>query len=416
MTDARTNRWILILAALGFFAAGAASLYVSAADPQSPDFLFGAWRLRNVALASVLFVLAAAFFAAWISRSAAIAFWASLLPVLLVLVLLEGVGRMGLVDWSGLLSPERATAEGPGWSLQPNASVAGETYQDAATRYGVPHDPIPFAFETDSYGFRNDGTDVADIIILGDSIVLGALVPKSQTVDSVVSEALARPVSQAALLGISIQRQHDMLRDAGISLEGRRVVQFFFEGNDLLDSHSYRNPAPADAFVYKERSLLKLLWAPLVRLTSNPGDFASCRIGEQAHYFIWTRNSFEGRMEEFGPISEAILAFKQMVEDAGGTYALVFVPTKYRVLHDLCAFPERSLISDPAEQLSDIPQIVAGWADGAGIAFLDLTEPLQSRAAEGVSPWFWGDTHWNTEGHKVAGETIARWLEADLAQ
>ncbi len=410
MSDGRRRPTTLLVIAIGFLAAGIVSLVLSAADPRGPDFLFGAWRFRDIAIAGGLFFAAAASVTAWISRVAAIAFWASVLPALVLLALLEGVGRIGLVDWSALLEPERAVSRGPGWTLQPDASVEGETYQDAATRFGVDHAPILFEFKTDQFGFRNSDNAKADIIILGDSIVLGALVPKTLTVDSIVAEALKTPVAQAALLGISIQRQHEMLLESGIPLDGRRVVQFFFEGNDLLDSFGYRNAEVDRTAAANQRSLLKLIWSPLVRLTSRPGDYSSCNIGDQTYYFIWARNSFEGRMDEFGPISASILTFKQRIEDVGGEYALVFVPTKYRVLHKQCEFPESSLISDPNEQLSDLPNTVRNWAEAAGIDFLDLTDALQSRAAAGMSPWFWGDTHWNVDGHMIAGEAIADWI------
>lgn len=415
MSNSRRRPAILVLFAIGFLAAGVVSLVLGTADPRSPDFLFGVWRFRNIAVAGGLFFVAAAFLAAWISRAAAVAFWASVLPALFLLGLLEVIGRIGLVDWSALIEPGRGLPGGPGWTLQPNISVEAETYQDAATRFGVDHEPIPFKFQTDQFGFRNSDNAMADIIILGDSIVLGALVPKSRTVDSIVAEALNTPVAQAALLGISIQRQHEMLLESGMPLDGRRVVQFFFEGNDLLDSFTYRNPEGDHAATAKQRSLLKLVWSPIVRLSNPTGDYSSCNIGDQTYYFIWARNSFEGRMDEFDPISASILTFKQRIEAVGGEYALVFVPTKYRVLHNQCEFPESSLLGDPDEQLSDLPDIVRNWAVGAGIDFLDLTDTLQSRAADGVSPWFWGDTHWNIDGHAIAGEAIASWIENKLA-
>ncbi|MEM9422428.1 MAG: hypothetical protein AAF986_07985, partial [Pseudomonadota bacterium] len=237
MNGTKQKSLVLVLLAVASLLLGLMYLFFVAASPAVPDYLFGAWRLRHVLAASVLFFVAAALFAAWIGRSTSVIFWGSCLPLLLLLVTLEVAGRAGLVDWGRIFGPNHKANSGPGWSLVPNTSVKGESYQDIAFAFGIPHDPIHFVFDTDSYGFRNDNQKDANILILGDSIVVGALVPKHSTVDSVIERAIGRPVMQAALIGRSIQEQHQMLRDSGLPLENRKIVQFFFEGNDLLDSY-----------------------------------------------------------------------------------------------------------------------------------------------------------------------------------
>lgn len=419
---ARRSAMLPVIAALGL-AAAVLTLVLGAADPRLPDLLFGAWRLRHVMLAGALTVLAAACLATWLGRTVALVFWSGTLSALLLLAALEGAGRTGLINWDAPAGAAQDGTGAPGWTLAPGVAIEGETYQDIATLFGIPHDPIPFAYATDEYGFRNAAGEAAGagIILLGDSIVLGAQVPRGQTIDSVVETATGRPAAQAALLGLSIQEQHDMLRGAGLPLEGKQIVQFLFEGNDLLDSRAFRrsggtrqatDPAgTGDEAKAGGGSFIKQLWGPLVRRSNPPARYAGCEIGDQEYLFLWTRKSFDGVRDEFDAIAEAILTFRDEVEEAGARYALVFVPTKYRVLQPSCAFPEGSLIANPEEQLSDLPDAFATWARASGIAHLDLTGPLQQAAAEGTYSWFWGDTHWTAEGHAVAGRAVARWLE-----
>lgn len=422
---ARRSVMLPAIAALGL-AAAVLTLVLGAADPRLPDLLFGAWRLRHVMLAGAFIVLAGACLATWLGRTVALVFWSGTLSALLLLAALEGAGRAELIDWGAAAAgPARDGTGAPGWTLVPGVAIEGETYQDIATLFGIPHDPIPFAYATDEFGFRNAAGEAAGagIILLGDSIVLGAQVPRAQTIDSIVETATGRPAAQAALLGLSIQEQHDMLRGAGLPLEGKQIVQFLFEGNDLLDSRAFRrsggtrqatDPGGAgtgDKAKAAGGSFIKRLWAPLVRRSNPPARYAGCEIGDQAYLFLWTRKSFDGVRDEFGAITEAILAFRGEVEGAGARYALVFVPTKYRVLQPSCAFPGGSLIAAPEEQLSDLPDALAAWARASGFAYLDLTGPLQQAAAKGTYSWFWGDTHWTAEGHAVAGRAVARWLE-----
>ena len=436
MSDTRRASRSLIVAACALFASAILYLAIVAADPRELDLLFGAWRFRHVALALGLLFSAAAVLATWLGRNAAMVFWSSALTAGILVVALEGAGRLGLIDWRAFPGQASASARGPGWSLTPDVSVQGETHQDIATRFGIAHDAIPFDFQTDGYGFRNDpGTEAnigadsgadsgadtgadtgvdtgADIILLGDSIVLGAQVPKALTLDSIVEQALGKPVMQAALLGLSIQAQHEMLSGTGIPLNGKHVVQFLFEGNDLIDSRDYRmqrdeGRATGDAGT---SSFLKLLWDPLVRRTNPPARYHGCEIEGRMHLFLWTRRSFDGVTDEFSAITEAIAAFRDRVEAAGGTYALVFVPTKYRVLHAQCTFPAGSLISTPDQHLSPLRDLTAEWAAKAGIPYLDLTAALQDAAATGTSPWLWGDTHWNATGHAIAGSAVAEWI------
>nr|WP_309502496.1 hypothetical protein [uncultured Roseovarius sp.] len=404
-------RGIAIAVAVLLAAGSIAVLIVSASEIASEDMLFGLWRLRHMIVAAGLMLIAVALLCLSAGRGAWLGFWVSVIPVGLLLVVMELAGRAGLVDWAALLSPQPAEGQTVGWTLRPEINVQGQTGQDIAARLGLPHDPIPFEFQTDSYGFRNGDEATGDIIFLGDSIVLGAAVPMAETITEVVEDALGRPVMQAALLGLSIQGQHDMLRESGLPLAGKTVVQFLFEGNNLLDSHAYRNQSAKSAPDAAGRaSLGRLVWDRLVTLSNSPTPFYTCRIGDQTVAFLWTRRSFVGVEGEVAEITKAISTFCEELRREGADYALVLVPTKYRVLEQQCAFPPGSPIADPTANLSALPAELSRFAEAESVRFIDLTPPLIAAAQQGKLPWFWGDTHWNSTGHAVAGKRIANWL------
>jgi hypothetical protein len=375
--------------------------------------LFGLWRLPYFLLLLVAFIVALGALAYSASRNAFLGFVTSAVSVVLFLGVLEGLGRIGVVDWGAFFRKPHAAGDGAGWTARPHHQATGETFQDIATRIGMPSDPIPFSFTTDRFGFRNPDDDPANMILLGDSIVLGAQVARSRTVDAVLENLLGRPVMQAALLGLSVQAQHDLLLNSGIDLSGKTIVQFFFEGNDLLDSAAYRSrTSPGDVAPAASPSLLRLLWTVAANATDPTSPLESadyCMIDGQPYLFLWLRRSFEGHMDEITHVQDAIRSFSDRVRQAGGDYRLVFVPTKFRVLNALCSFPADSDIANIDAQLSPLPQIMRNWSADAGIPYLDLTDALTEAANSKRIPWLWGDTHWAETGHDVAANALGNW-------
>jgi hypothetical protein len=376
--------------------------------------LFGLWRLPIFLLFLFSSVFGLAVLAYSAGRNAFLGFVTSAISVALFLGALESLGRVGVVEWGELFSRSQVDSDGVGWTAQPHQQATGETFQDIATRVGLPSDPIPFDFTTDRYGFRNPGDDPGNMILLGDSIVLGAQVPRSKTVDAVLENLLDRPVMQVALLGLSIQAQHDLVLNSGIDLSGKTIVQFFFEGNDLLDSASYRaRQSPGDGTAKgASSSFIRLLWAVAANATDPTPPLESadyCMIDGQPYLFLWLRRSFDGHMDEVTHVQDAIRSFSDTVRQAGGTYRLVFVPTKFRVLNALCAFPAKSDIADVNAHLSTLPQTMRRWSDESGIPFLDLTDALTLAASGKRIPWLWGDTHWAEAGHDIAAHALNSW-------
>ena len=325
--------------------------------------------------------------------------------------LLEAAGAAGLVSWPELLTPRVSEL---GTQRVPHLDVAGTTFQDTASYWGLRSEPMAFRYRTDRHGFRNDIDRAdADVYLLGDSMLVAALLPFPDTVAAQLERVIRRPVMQIALIGKSPQEEHQLFRNAGLKVRGRLVIQFITEDNDLLDSRHFREAGSgAVQASLKERTLANQLVLALQRLTQPVSSIAamrSCAIGDQTYTFLWARNSFAGFEGETAVISDALLRFAAELRAAGGDFGVVFVPSKLRVLGPLCRFPAGSDLSDLASNLGPLRDHLLASSERSGIPLLDLTEPLLTAARADRIPWFWGDTHWNAEGHRVAAKALAAW-------
>jgi len=250
---------------------------------------------------------------------------------------------------------------------------------------------------------------------------VGALVPFKETVAAELGDALGLDAMNVALLSIGPQQQHDLFRKLDLPVKNRLIVQFIFEGNDQKDSHAYRTKRHGDAKDKKERGTAEKLWRRsltrnvLELLAEDRRDFSrmieerTCQIDGQLHTFHYARQQVRGLDDEAEYITAELDAFGSEVRAAGGRYVVAFVPTKLHVLAPFCSFPEESALLDLDEHLGPLRQQIVAWGGESGVPVLDLTPPLQAAAREGRIPWFWGDTHWNAEGHGVAAAALAGW-------
>lgn len=378
--------------------------------------LFGLWRTRHV-LVGCLGAWLTLISASALSRKALFRVLFGTMLAISTWLLLEAVGLVGLVDYRTALHPET----GPnvlGKNASPNIDVAGATYQDTATWLGLETDPIRFRYKTDRRGYRNVIDRLAaDIYMLGDSILVAGLLPFEETVTALLEENVGHPTMNIALIGISPQEERDIFRDAQLPLTGCLVLHFIFEGNDLLDSAGYRKRSAGRA--EKRPSLVSQTLAynvviELQRWTDPRWKQRLLRqhtgfVADELYTFRWTADSFVGLDAEVPHVLEAIGDVRRAVSNGGGSYVVVMVPTKLRVLGPLCTWPTGSKLADFEAHLGHLPDQVQQRCEQEGIDILDLTQPLRESAANGRIPWFPGDTHWNAIGHEIAADSLIAW-------
>ncbi len=384
----------------------------SASEHESVRF-FGLWQTRHV-LVGCLGAWLTLISASALSRKVLFGVLFGTMLSISTWLLLEAVGLVGLVDYRTAFRPE----SGPnvlGKKAAPNIDVTGVTYQDTATWLGLETEPIRFHYKTDSRGYRNlIDRRAADIYMLGDSILVAGLLPFKETVTAVLEEELDHPTMNIALIGISPQKERDIFRDAQLPLTGCLVLHFIFEGNDLLDSAGYRQRSTGEAEKrpsFVSQTLAYNVVIELQRWTDQRWKQRLIRqhtglVDDELYTFRWTADSFVGLDTEVSHVLAAIGDVRTVVSDGGGSYAVVMVPAKLRVLGPLCIWPADSKLADYEAHLGPLPDQVRQRCVQEGIDMLDLTKPLRDSATNGRIPWFPGDTHWNSIGHKVAADAI----------
>src|SRR5207247_7280932 len=100
-----------------------------------------------------------------------------------------------------------------------------------------------------------------------------------------------------AVSGQGPQEEEELLFSTGLPLQGRLLLHFVFEGNDLLDSAAWRRGSWTQELPWKERTLLNQLVVRAQSLTQAEPSYARSRtgwIGDEAYRFYWLRFSFEG--------------------------------------------------------------------------------------------------------------------------
>ncbi len=349
------------------------------------------------------------------------------LGIALSLAILEVPAFLGNIDYrdvfgrqvghraaGGKLADPRLSRTG-----RPNVRFQGTSLPDLAGLLGAEASPIPVDFQTDAYGLRNKSTKTdPGIFFLGDSVLVAGLVP----IDSIVSERVEKLLGIAVLnvseVGYSPQEELIRLEALGLPLQDKLVVHFIFEGNDLSDSMRWRARSNRSASsAWPESGFMKSLLRTLHRPKrtagrERSGHFVTAAEDDQEVYFLYDSRRIDACIDEFSFIARAMQGAARKILDEGGSYAVVFIPTKIRVLHGFCTWPEGSGLSDPQLAQSSMFSRLAQACEEAGIPLLDLTPSLVAASGEGRLAFFAADTHLNAVGHEVMANALGPWITA----
>ena len=298
----------------------------------------------------------------------------------------------------------------------PNAVFQGMFEQDLTFRLGVATDRLPYKVELDQYGLRNPpGKQDPKVLLLGDSIVFAANIPIEDTVAERMELTLNIPVMNLGEWGYSPQEELIRLEGTGIDVADKVVIQFIFEGNDLLESGFWRRWMDRGRPEWPQSGFLRNLLLPLRWPTSRA---AESRIGmftdsEGQEVKVWV--SYTGRVasyrSEMEHLKRVLETARTDIESRGGIYGIVFVPAKIGVLHSFCRWPITSIFRSQDSWASPFGMDLKEFCKQAGISFRDLTGPLKALAEKGVLPYFAGDTHLNSDGHATAATYLASWIQ-----
>ena len=311
---------------------------------------------------------------------------------------------------------------------RPHAHQTGSALGgDIATSYDVPKsDLTQFRWDVtyDGNGFRNQRElERADVALIGDSFVEGLTVTDAELVTSKLSALQGEVIANLGQSTYGPLQELIVLRRYALPLRPRAVVWLFFEGNDLQDVIGYKRSLdhPPDilhawwarSFTRSASLAVKRLYEPQ---SKPPGSKRAglCQTPDskqQTIYFGYRAKPLTP--EELGALDETastIATAYKLCAAHGARLIFVFVPTKFRVLHDLCRFSEDSdcrnwTLPDMPERLQTALHSVA-----PEVGYLDLTPYLVEAAKTTEFPYYRDDEHWTPAGHTVAADAISHYL------
>jgi hypothetical protein len=290
----------------------------------------------------------------------------------------------------------------------------------------------------DQKGFRNAaGASSADVIVLGDSFVEGSHVSDTEVITSQLQALLNQTVANLGRIGDGPQQELGVLRRYGLGLRPRTCIWFFYDGNDLRDSERF-DANQADVLRYTHRSRLQLVLERsftrncleyMIRTWLDPRPRPPARLyagrfegssGGPLDLFFGSGDYYDDRSPagardhspELDRVRAVLAQAHELCRREEINLVVVFVPTKFRVYRELCHFDHDSPCrSWPADGL---PRLIADVVGSISpeIGYLDLTPSLHAAAAHGSLVYLPDDSHWTSDGHRLAALAIGDYLRS----
>ena len=306
---------------------------------------------------------------------------------------------------------------------------------------------------TDENGFRNPLPEkpTYGMVALGDSftVATNAAYPWPQK----LAEYSGIDVLNLGVEGAGPQRELEVLRQYGLKKRPQWVILAFFEGNDLYDAGGYETANPfiltrvvsyllgqsREAWQERRSGSAHAAIAPSYRypITLSIKD-TNLEMAFFSSYIAWlsvSRKAIESS-ENYRLVSEKILEVQEISEAMDARFLLVYVPTKLHVylpyLNDTetlarvfidvpmievgeggyLQFTNQTVTPELTSQnMDEQADLLAEFAAGHNIVYLDLTSTFQEEAGKGAELFYPFDTHWNQHGHDLAAQTIAKYIE-----
>jgi hypothetical protein len=325
---------------------------------------------------------------------------------------------------------------------------------------------------TDENGFRNTPPllDRYDLVAVGDSFTGGDLVNEPWSV--LLARATGLSTLNLGIRGWGPQAEAEAVQAFGLAHDPSWVLVGFYEGNDLLDAANYEeirasglswvdwmqsttSPQPMDSWLAWQSLRYGLYDYGLQVLDLEEGGKRRRRFpltvevgGKELSLGFYDRQTafLSATQEDIGAssnyaLTEAALSALKEACDAQGVYLLLaYLPSKEHVylplihhqdaLATILAGAGQTVLDEKGDlvmndsplapemvwaHLDDQKEMMKALADRLDIGFLDLTPVFQSETAQGQQLYFPMDAHWTQDGHQLAADTIAGYLEQHSA-
>jgi hypothetical protein len=285
--------------------------------------------------------------------------------------------------------------------------------------------------------------DEYPIIALGDSYTEGGPVP---WVDVLASE-LDTPVRNLGWRGLGTLDQARIMEEYGKSEVTEWVLIGYFEGNDLSNIQSAYDREQNVQIINFAENLLderrdpnpELVLDPNnnylypLRHTINEQEFELAYVSD----YIWWLNGNADTYRNSRNVEELRRSLRSIQDDArDACVALVYMPNKGHIyfpytdpegnrryvmengrslylndngwlaLTDLTPLDETAVFANFDNQRDVVQEV----ADELGLHFIDLVPAFEQAAADGEMLYYPYDSHWNPDGHALAGRTVADYI------
>ncbi|MFO0947156.1 MAG: hypothetical protein U1D30_14630 [Planctomycetota bacterium] len=357
-------------------------------------------------------------------------------------LLLESGAALGIVDYRlvfGTLGDE--PWRNPLNRLDPELLHVHKPHQhlvgiqqggDIAYHFHVPERAsYPYDVRYDCNGFRNE-TDLkkADIILVGDSLIEATSVSQSETLAALLEKDQNAVVANLGQLWYSPIQELIVLKRYGLPLKPRLCIWAFFSGNDLSDIRRYQTamqdwPGTSASFhslparSFSKNALLAAFhrWGKPARLPDGlqrAADFHAPD-GKSTRIYLYYPDPpmDDENLRSLAVAEKVFLDAWNLLKTEGISLLVVYIPTKFRVYHELCTFPVGSECFSWRE--SDLPVRLRKMLTSISpeICFLDLTDPMRESARRGALLYWPDDTHWTPAGNRAAATAIHSFLQTN---
>ncbi len=405
---------------------------VSATLPAAAIWWTGRTELRSLATAAV-FTYVLPWAVAWTCapgrrRAILLRFGASLVGMGAVWLALEVAGVARLVNYPALMrAPISDWWYGPPYNIvddellyihRPYLRLSGSQPGDITATPCTASPVYRYDVHYDRHGFRNE-TDLeqANIAVLGDSFVEAPTIPTSMTMTSILARLTGLTVANLGLSAYGPQQELGVLKRYAAPLRPSAIVWAFYEGNDFKDMARYeqRRAHLRDAERRHIRVEASLAWNALfalqrvVRGCSTPptqGLPSGMLPGPRPIQMQFIPPPSSPGDDEIETLASIFRDAEAQARRIDSRLLIVFVPTSFRVYHDLvdCRDCPATLddVSGPIERMLRTVS--------PDIDYLDLTGPLREAARGGRLVYRPDDTHWTDAGHQVVAEAVSRVL------
>jgi len=298
-------------------------------------------------------------------------------------------------------------------------------------------EPRKIRFVTDKNGYRNRAfQNNPDYILIGDSFVVGNGTTQDETLSEQIANKLDQKIYSLSHPGSPQQYEQYLGNSPFLSDENKNILLFYFEGNDFAEENNLSATFSTNDFnvghflktFVSQLEHYKLLYLnkiypkkfKLVRIINRKGRLSYLQI------YAFIKGLSDAGATKITPkvvvesIGDSKVGFLKTYNDKSlskslNTYIwtnkdllkkikyVVFIPTKYRVYHEL-------------EENIALKTLIKGY-EGTAIPVIDLTSTLREVAKRYLSTnrfVFWrDDTHWNGLGISAAAELLADLLRND---